>query len=150
MDKLIEFLKARLDEREALARAANPGPWTLRRGTGTRGDDWADVYARPEPDADEDDYPPCVIETEGGANPPNLVDAEHIAANDPAYVLADVAAKRQIVAMCEFLLETREVQEAAGELSDYSLGRAHAGGGVLRRLALPFAEHPDYREEWRV
>lgn len=63
--------------------------------------------------------------------------------------LADVAAKREIVSLVAFLLETRQIQENAGKLSDYSLGRAQAGGAVLRRLALPYAHHPDYREEWK-
>lgn len=124
-----DFVRARLDELDAVARAVPLG-FDLFDGTGV-----------------------IVMPVHGGGSrsvtlPSNV--AVFAGRFDPAYVLADVAAKRQIVAMCEFLLETREVQEAAGELSDYSLGRAHAGGGVLRRLALPFAEHPDYREEWRV
>jgi len=45
-----------------------------------------------------------------------------------AYALADVAAKRQIIELV--------------------IG-AYAGYAVLPLLALPFAGHPDCREEWR-
>lgn len=54
---------------------------------------------------------------------------------NPAAVLADCEAKRQIVATC---------QGYAGE-------HINAGGyeRVLRLLALPYADHPAYREEWK-
>jgi hypothetical protein len=73
----------------------------------------------------------------------------HIGRHDPARVLAEVDAKRETLTFCEHLLETKRAQEAADELSEYSLGRAQAGGHMLRLLALPYASHPDYREEWR-
>jgi hypothetical protein len=43
-------------------------------------------------------------------------------------VLADCEAKRQIMSLCE-------------DIDD--------GWAVLARLALSYADHPDYREEWR-
>lgn len=49
----------------------------------------------------------------------------------PDYVLADIEAKRQIVELVPYLSEP---------------GRR---GDILRLLALPFADHPDYREEWK-
>jgi len=57
----------------------------------------------------------------------------HIARWDPARVLAEVEAKRRIV------------DEWASEYYEHraALGRA------VRLLALPYAEHPGYREEWR-
>lgn len=136
MDELIQFLRARLDEREAMLHAvgmARLGWATFLRDDGSMGYTSAvsqngDIWA-------------C----DGHVVEPASVQVVF----DPKQELADVAAKREIVAMCEFLLETREVQEAVGELSDYSLGRAHAGGGVLRRLALPFADQPGYDESWR-
>jgi hypothetical protein len=59
--------------------------------------------------------------------------ARHIARHDPARVLAECDAKRRIVQDMPF------VGECAAEL----LLR------VGQILALPYAAHPDYREEWR-
>ena len=63
----------------------------------------------------------------------NGVVAQHIARHDPARVLAECAAKRLILRIwfesefCE-----RDVMN-----------------DVIDALALPYADHPDYREEWR-
>jgi hypothetical protein len=32
---------------------------------------------------------------------------------------------------------------------DYAWGMEHAKGEVLKLLAVPYADHPDYRDEWR-
>jgi len=56
-------------------------------------------------------------------------DAEHIARHDPTRVLVECEAKRRIVA-----------EHHAADLPEYI---------VLHVLALPYAEHIDYREEWR-
>lgn len=54
-------------------------------------------------------------------------------------ILADVAAKRQII------------DQWLGEDSHgWHKGYEDAIADVLRLLALPFAGHPDYREEWRA
>ena len=53
---------------------------------------------------------------------------DHIARWDPARVLAECEAKRRLIAL--------------GEKDSY-------WDDVLRILALPYADHPDYREEWR-
>lgn len=52
----------------------------------------------------------------------------------PARVLADLEAKRRIVAQASFW-----EAEPVGRTLDY----------VARVLALPHADHPDYREEWK-
>lgn len=54
----------------------------------------------------------------------------------PGRVLAECEAKRRIVA------------EANRFEGDDDPG-AHVLVGVLELLALPYADHPDYREEWR-
>ncbi len=61
--------------------------------------------------------------------------AEHIARHDPARVLAEVEAKRRVIG--------RMVNHAT------VMGADEVHGDVLRSLALPFADHPDYRAEWR-
>jgi len=55
-------------------------------------------------------------------------EADHIARWDPARVLAECEAKRRLIAL--------------GEKDSY-------WDDVLRLLALPYADHPDYRDEWR-
>jgi len=62
----------------------------------------------------------------------------------PDWLLADVAAKREIVKLCAWvnLDENRK-------FSELMAGRAQEARSVLRELALPYAYHPDYREEWR-
>jgi hypothetical protein len=54
----------------------------------------------------------------------------YVARHDPARVLAECAAKRRII--------------AAHEAADFALN-----DDVIRLLALPYAEHPDFDEAWR-
>jgi hypothetical protein len=67
---------------------------------------------------------------------------EHIARHDPARVLAEVAAKRRIVGMLSSIVPAKETNpiksEDAVALADWT----------LRLLALPYADHNDYRQEW--
>jgi hypothetical protein len=55
----------------------------------------------------------------------------HVMRWSPARVLAECEAKRRIVRI------------AVDQIDEDS------GGELLRLLALPYASHPDYREEWR-
>lgn len=58
----------------------------------------------------------------------------------------EVEAKRRIVERC------REVDALAGRLGEDSYARAIATeyhNVTLELLALPYADHPDYRDEWR-
>jgi len=55
-------------------------------------------------------------------------DAEFIASHNPARILAECEAKRRIVE---------------------GLGGLIAQRRVVRWLALPYADHPDYRPEWK-
>jgi len=52
----------------------------------------------------------------------------------PTRVLAECETKRRIVELCAYW--QRPVDGLDGE-------------DILRLLALPYADHPDYREEWR-
>jgi hypothetical protein len=80
-------------------------------------------------------------------------DRAHIARWDPARVLAECEAKRRIVA-----IHARDYgHECPGEGEDPIMIPAGWYGSdgcrdcdVLRLLALPYASHPDYREEWRA
>jgi hypothetical protein len=90
--------------------------------------------------------------------------AAHIVRHDPARVLVEVEAKRRIVDM--YLppgvsphpgpCVNFEGQDPAGYDEHDSCARHLAASGhrfrtdyVLRLLALPYVDHPDYREEWR-
>lgn len=131
MVDLIAFLRARLDERERAAHAATPGPWSS--GVDNVGDPYIDganghLIA---------DLPFC-----HGQDDRRELDAVHIASHDPAYVLADVAAKRRIVALCQVDFNDDGQPICLG-------GYGEAYWDVVRLLALPYADHPDYRQEWR-
>lgn len=123
MDDLIAFLNARLDEREAKALdAVQESPtWGYDyQGLVEGGDNvWSGL-------------------TEFSRHGDQL--GEFIAANDPAFVLADVAAKRQIINLA---------YSKCGADSAYADGWDDAALWAAKALALPDAGHPDYREEWK-
>jgi len=99
--------------------------------------------------------------------------AEHIARHDPARVLAEVAAKRRVLAevaswlhdyvagdtwfSCAQAVEPHEPEATsgsgcsderrAGEPCDCSLDRRREV--LLCALAGPYADHPDFDESWR-
>jgi hypothetical protein len=62
----------------------------------------------------------------------------------PARVLAEVDAKRRIVDRMAGMLAAAE---GDSEVDHY--GGLDAAEGTLELLALPFADHPVYRDEWR-
>lgn len=118
---LVEFLRARLDEDEAAARAAKPGPWTRDGGS---------IYAG-HPTEDVVDW---VYDDSW----------EHIVSHDPARVLAEVDAKRWIVDAYERAYYGDGIDE-----NPYEHGRRVALEEACQALALPGANHPDYDESWR-
>lgn len=141
---LTEFVTARLDEDEAIARAAieiAPLPW--QKIYDEDGDDrWLDLRGGGGA---------SVVETESGANGPGLEVAEHISRHDPARVLREVEAKRQIIA--------HHVQVEADRGEPTGCAVCHTGNdgwtegsglcGTVLLLAAIYADHPGYREEWR-
>ena len=129
---LTEFLSARLDEDEAVAKAAGgsgpDGQWARHEdevGTG-----YGHLY----------DVGGDVVVYDEGA--PGDLEFDHIARHDPARVLREVAAKRAVI----------EVYEAAAASDDpkvdYSIGMATMRM-VLRSYATVWSGHPDYRPEWK-
>jgi hypothetical protein len=119
---LVEFLRARLDEDELDAQAAYDGD-------GYR--EW-DI--------------PCtgVVQVAGGdldglvVAPRNA--AIHIASHDPARVLADVAAKRAIVDLCEAGIDP-ETPATPGTRAAYR--------AILGYMAAPHDTRPDYDPAWQ-
>jgi hypothetical protein len=64
--------------------------------------------------------------------------ADHVAANDPRSVLADLDAKLAILDWYEVASSSPEIDPDAWQIMRQ----------VLLLLAVPFAAHPDYRERW--
>ena len=135
---ITEFLVARLDEREAAAKAAPGNAWVAHAEDDVAG---ASVYDEQwlllNPTHYDHDEP---YSSRPGARGPMYIErardqlADHIARHDPAHVLADVAAKRAIVARAEAYLHGPRHLEAMA---------------AVRHLAAIDADHPDYRQEWQ-
>lgn len=109
------FLTAQLDREAAIATAAQD----LMESDPSSNHVWDEAMWGDGPD---DDYPY----------------PRHIAAQSPLKVLADIAAKRVLVA--DYLEANR-------------IGHLHRGIAmrfVLKVLAAPFADQPGYRPEWAV
>ncbi|GAA2484752.1 DUF6221 family protein [Streptomyces thermolineatus] len=147
-DDLIAFLRARLDEDEAVAREATAGPWrsapTARHhATATGRTEEAVFAALPDKGA-------VVVASTGEAREQqNLVNAEHIARHaDPARVLREVEAKRRLLA----LHEPGEMEFVDGDVCmacDVRDEGPHYPCLTLRLIAAVYDQHPDYREDWR-
>lgn len=143
---IVEFLLARLDDDEAVARAAGGDEWVP---TPVNGDDgpW-EVHSAIRPPAGRDPREIVWYQTyEGGGT--DEVGATHIARHDPARVLREVEAKRRIVDhYAELRAEVtaclgRGDEDAAPVVTEAAFAEAV---GVL---ALPDADHPDYQPEWK-
>jgi Family of unknown function (DUF6221) len=126
MTDLAEFVLARIDEDEVMARKAGEPVWTAetawRQGQayGVRDQMFYMGLVRPV-FIDSEDSEGWI----GGGEA-----CEHAARWDPARVLAECDAKRRIV-------------ELYGGWADAV--EEH----VLELLALPYADHPDYQESWK-
>lgn len=130
IDLLIEFLRARLNEREQAARQCAevfPSTWEVadRGWTATVRADEPSFHVVTELDQSQVSESPST-----GWLGDHLW---HIAYHEPARVLRDVEAKRRIVDAVDGL---------SGQWYDEVEGR------VLKLLASVYADHPDYREEW--
>ncbi|MFC8267800.1 DUF6221 family protein [Streptomyces cinereoruber] len=88
--------------------------------------------------------------------------AGHIVRHDPARVLAEVDAKRRVLASyaqavrvrdeaMEWVKEPVFTDPGAAGIERWNDARdvAHFLDPVVRLLALPYASHPDYRDTWR-
>ena len=84
--------------------------------------------------------------TRGGAG-------EHVARHDPARILAECSAKRRIVLACRDVRPDLSFLGARPRgLADFFLSPSdqhELAALTLALLALPYADHHDYRQEWR-
>jgi hypothetical protein len=93
---LLDWLRGQLDDDERAARAATPGPWGYDPRTEFPMPDGAKlefVHAGTTPDLRG------IAATGPSNDPQSMADAGHIARHDPEHVLADVAAKRALLAL---------------------------------------------------
>lgn len=138
---IVDFIRTRLDEHEQAARAATSGPWRWEgdvvEGVADEAG-WHESTLR-SPVGD-------VLEVTGEHTTGYLrlgtADAAHIARHDPARVLAEVEAKRQLLALFDTemwsdpVTATDRARRADAEMA-------------LCFLALPYHDHPDHDESWR-
>ncbi|MEU3507694.1 DUF6221 family protein [Streptomyces longwoodensis] len=118
---MVEFLRARLAEDAEVAQDATVGPWSAEHPEGHWGDD---------PEARLVGGGKILGSLSNDYN--GHLNADHIVRHDPARVLAEVEAKR------------RMIEDTWGGPDYQDMWEHH-----MRLLALPYAGHPDYREEWR-
>lgn len=157
MTTIVEFLTARLDEDEAVARAC---------GVGIR-DTWHTIEWY---DGQFDGRLTVSVDVHGIAGTPITsrgallrADGVHIARHDPARVLAEVKAKRAIVQAhaCVWLVD-QWVEVAPGQRRRGELRVCRACEPVsgfmtdqwpcltVKLMAAPYDRHPDYDPAWRV
>lgn len=128
-DRLLKFLKARLDEDAEAARDASDGPWWDEHPATQWREEKDDEVA-----SSQGRLAVLPFDKNGGSN------SIHIARHDPARVLVDVVAKREVLRLAA----------AFGDYAEtFMNGTAAAMEGALRLFALAYADHPEYREEWR-
>lgn len=134
---LTEFLTARLDEDEAMAKAAPGNAWQAFgeadvAGAAVYDEQW--VLLNPVR-YDHDN----ALSSKPGATGPQYIQRSrdelcaHIARHDPARVLRDVAAKRAILAECARSIECGDDGRVLAE-------------AVIVNMAGAWGDHPDYAE----
>ncbi|MGQ5576738.1 DUF6221 family protein [Streptomyces sp. ECR3.8] len=136
MDELVRWLGVQLDEDERISRAATPGPWRDEGGYVT------DVGPDGLPRVQVTDHGTQDGEPEED-DPQGRADSAHIARHDPARVLREIDAKRQLLARYEELRAASKEQGLIGDVTE------EYQDFLLRLLALPYADRPGYKESWR-
>ena len=141
MDDLVVWLRAQLDEdqwyaEEAASHAAATGTF-IGKGTRWHAQDYDRLWA-----VGDDESKPDRKLAECGHGGFRLT--SYLARHDPARVLREIDAKRQL------LDELLPDLEHADRLIEGEWG---SGDDVARRfvrlLSLPYSDRPGYREEWR-
>lgn len=125
MSDIVEFLRARLDEDEQVARAAadakGGAAWYVSRG----GCGDIDIWVEQHLSEDDDD------ETEVSL---------HVRRHDPARVLREVAAKRRLMALHRVGTDPCDAHDGATMESEPC--------DVIGDLASVYSDHPDYDPAW--
>jgi hypothetical protein len=150
MTDLVAWLREQIDEDERAARAASPGGWTYGDVDSVAGGSLYDEtrmigslhYEQPR---DHDgSIVRHLLSHEADAN------GQHIARHDPARVLAEVAAKRELLlaynsAVIDEGLFHRQTDSVAYH---QAVARMSAWTYVVQQLAQPYVGRPGWRKEW--
>lgn len=131
---LADFLLARIAEDEADARGAGGEEW------------WATLVTKGR----STDDPNWVVDSQPVIIAAEVTDgskAIHIVNHDPARVLVECEAKRQIVA--EHAPEDRGNNLQLCRTCDWNGGDGYPCQ-TLVTMTIPYRDHPDYREEWAL
>ncbi|MFD7661098.1 DUF6221 family protein [Streptomyces sp. NPDC059788] len=142
MNDLTQFLRDRLGEDEAAARAT-----TERQPY----DEWDAAGAGDDSDSRLSHWEVVKI-ARPHATPAAKSVSEHIARHDPARVLAEVDAKRRLL-----VVHAKSSSYDGCVICDDGNDSCGCMGGAhweypcdtVKLLALSYADHPDYRQEWR-
>jgi hypothetical protein len=128
VDDLVQWLGEQLDEDERIARAA---------GEAERADAWS-ILPNSYGGVLDGTGSRSIAVGYGDVMAPAT--ATHIAAHDPARVLREIDAKRDLLRFAEGIHDYHET---------FTRGVAARLGETLRLYALAYADRPGYREEWR-
>lgn len=129
---IVEFLEARLDEDEEVARDA--AGWDSSGSIRDEG-----LWRRDGVNSVIDSARRMVVYGDGSA--PDDSQAAHIVRHDPARVLREVAAKRAIMAEHGIDQDPCDAHDAMYE---------SAPCDVILNLAAIYLDHPDYQAEWAI
>jgi hypothetical protein len=153
---LTEFVTARLDEDEAAATGATPGPWAVGgspdamylprdfvHAPGYRPEGFSQGQNVGDASVADGGMGPWAVSVRGSGFP--QANATHIARWDPARVLGEVDAKRKILAEHRIIDGRCHVCTA---IADGHATRFRAPCWTLLALASVYSDHPDYDQEW--
>lgn len=147
---ITEFLLARIDEDEQIARSAAesipPDYLSYRDSVGAT---WEDADGLVKGGPDRNGYAVHLWDCEGSDTLCMAPAAStHVARHDPARVLAECAAKREMIEHAadatEFDQYIRHERPSVDDWPDLFLGDF-----MLRTLASVYKDHPDYQQEWQ-
>jgi len=163
-DGLVAFLRARLDEDEQMAREAAKHCGALIAGAASKEHLWRPPYDGSAWASDADhvyavdprpDQPRAEIADFGYSA---FMLTPHIQNHSPARVLAEVDAKRRIVQQYEdSMTRSKALRERAADGTEDEYQKAQRLNqsvqllvlhGIVKLLALPYRDHPNYRPEW--
>lgn len=144
MSTITDFLLARIADDEEKARAASPGGWQYGTIESVAG---GTLYDETRSSATSCPKKLTPTATRSVVALRLLVgqigDAAHIAHWHPARVLAECKAKRRVIGQHPHELNADDTVRRC------STCRGEGLCGTLRALAAVYADHPDYRPEWR-
>lgn len=157
MDDLVAFLRARLDEDEEVARladAVDPAPWheDVGEGTYTNQRDGIDGVGLVR----AADNVGLWDREQSGTLSMAAVTAIHIARHDPGAALREIEAKRRLVGNhvaddkghCRTCAHWKSDWIDGFKVERLSYEGVRSPCLTLRLMALPYAGHPEYRQEW--